>query len=353
MSFNVVHPQFKLNGRSFKNEIELLVYVDEFYVSLSIFLRDWFDKESFVIIKTSGSTGTPKPIKLQKEHMINSAKATGEFFSLKENTKALLCMSSEYIAGKMMLVRAMVLGWSIDVVEPVSNPLSINKKNYDFSAMVPLQLQNSLEGIHRVKKLIVGGGVVAETLKQQLLNVSTQVFATYGMTETITHIAVKKLNHFEKTPSFYNVLPEVEISIDKRNCLIINGSKVSNETIVTNDVVQLISENEFEWLGRYDNVINSGGIKLHPEKIEHKLSKVIQNRFFVSGISDELLGEKLVLIIEDREGEISIENVLNHISKVKDLTKYEIPKEVFLVEKFIETGTKKIQRKKTLDLLFK
>ncbi|CAL2093210.1 O-succinylbenzoic acid--CoA ligase [Tenacibaculum sp. 190524A05c] len=353
MNFKKTHPSFKLNGNSFQNNHELLEYADQFSSSVKAFLEDWFNDNAFVIVQTSGSTGKPKPIKLQKDHMINSAKATGEFFSLKENTKALLCMSSEYIAGKMMLVRAMVLGWNIDLVEPVSNPLIGVDKNYDFSAMVPMQLQNSLNELYKVKSLIVGGGVVSEKLKQQISDVQTKVYATYGMTETITHIAVKKLNHFNTVPAFYKILPNVDVSIDSRGCLIINASKVASDLVVTNDVVQLVSENEFEWLGRYDNVINSGGIKLHPEKIEHKLSKVIQNRFFVAGITDELLGEKLVLIIEDKLDEINVEKMLDVISNNKDLTKYEIPKEVFLVEEFIETETKKIQRSKTLDLIIK
>ena len=227
-------------------------------------------------------------------------------------------------------------------------------KEYDFSAMVPLQLQNSLPDIHCVKKLIVGGGAVSMELQKRIQHIETQIFATYGMTETITHIAVKKLNHFatilkdtkEKkiAESFYKVVPNITIYKDERNCLLIKAPKVSDDFIITNDVVSLISDTEFEWLGRFDNVINSGCVKLHPEKIEEKLAVLIKERFFVAGIKDTFLGEKLVLIVEGEEKTY-------RFSSVGNIAKYEIPKEVHFVTKFIETEKKKIQRSKTLNLL--
>ncbi|WP_428740565.1 AMP-binding protein [Tenacibaculum sp.] len=367
------HKKIQLNGVSFTSEEELLSFSKTTNSSVFSFLSDWFNTEDFVVVQTSGSTGKPKPIPLKKEHMINSAKATGAFFDLKENTTALLCLSTDYIAGKMMLVRALTLGWKIDIVEAASNPLEGVDTVYDFSAMVPLQLHNSLKDLHKVKKLIVGGGVVSSDLIEGIQNLSTEVFATYGMTETITHIAVKKLNNnvslrgemtkqsvgkeitsqmkFVRNDEYYKVLPNVQLSQDSRNCLVIDAPKVSTERIVTNDVVRLISDTEFEWLGRYDNVINSGGIKLHPEKIEEKLSKIISNRFFVIGISDKRLGEKLVLIIEGVTSSAVEKSLKTEVKSLKELSKYEIPKEIYFVDEFVETETKKIQRKKTLDLL--
>ncbi|WP_422091639.1 AMP-binding protein [Tenacibaculum ovolyticum] len=347
---NQIHKNFKLNGKSFLSEDELIDFSKTISNSVVTFLTDWFNENDFVIVQTSGSTGKPKPIALKKEFMKNSALATGAFFNLKENTTALLCLSTDYIAGKMMLVRALTLGWQLDIITTEASPLKEIKKQYDFSAMVPLQLRNSLNELHRVNKLIVGGGVVSNDLIDAIQNISTKVFATYGMTETITHIAVKKLNNFTslkgetKQQSFYETLPNVKIDVDARSCLIIEAPKVSSEIISTNDVVKIISETKFEWLGRYDNVINSGGIKLHPEKIEEKLSKLITNRFFVIGVPDIILGEKLILIIEGIKGTIDY-------SLLSNLTKYEIPKEVYFLDEFIETATKKIQRKKTLKLL--
>ncbi|AUC15511.1 O-succinylbenzoic acid--CoA ligase [Tenacibaculum sp. SZ-18] len=351
MDFSQIHSSFKLNGIRFNSKADLIEYVKTSFSSTHDFFVNWFNDEDYLIVQTSGSTGKPKPIKLLKEQMINSALATGAFFEIKENTTALLCMSVDYIAGKMMLVRAMVLGWDLDIFNAVSNPLSLTDKNYHFSAMVPLQLEKSLDQIERIDKLIVGGGVVSESLKSKILKVKTEIFATYGMTETITHIAVKKLNQLKERPSFYKVLPNVKIYIDQRNCLMINAPLVANEIVLTNDVVQLVSENEFEWLGRYDNVINSGGIKLHPEKIEHKLSKLIQNRFFTVGIKDERLGEKLVLVIENNATEINSEEVIKRINEFPEIKKYEVPKEIYFVKSFIETETKKVQRRKTMDLV--
>jgi O-succinylbenzoic acid--CoA ligase len=362
MKNNQFHIDFKLNGNSFFSVDELLLYSKTLSDATHKFLTDWFSVDAFIEVETSGSTGKPKMIQLKKEFMVNSALATGKFFNLQEKTTALLCMSVDYIAGKMMLVRALVLGWEIDVVEPKSNPLQNRDKGYDFSAMVPMQLQNSLSEIHKIKKLIVGGGVVSEELQKQIQDVSTEVFATFGMTETITHIAVEKLNNFRYTElvseSHYQILPNVSIFQDNRNCLVIDAPKVSQGKIITNDIVALVSAKEFRWLGRYDNVINSGGIKLHPEEIEKKLSLMISHRFFVTGIADRTLGERLVLIIEkNNTTDVAEESLRKQIElklkEGKNLAKFQTPKEIYFVEEFVQTETKKIQRKKTLDLLFK
>lgn len=346
---NKFHKNFQLNGYAFSSEEELFTYAKKTSESVCLFLEQWLSSEEFIAVKTSGSTGKPKSILLKKEFMVNSAKATGAFFNLKEGTSALLCLSVDYIAGKMMLVRSLTLGWRIDIVKPISNPLDSIEKEYDFSAMVPLQLQNSLTNIHKVKKLIVGGGVVSKALQKQIEKVKTKIYATYGMTETITHIAVKKLNNFSVTSNklerlFYETLPNITIYKDQRNCLLIKAPKISEEFIISNDVIELISDTKFQWLGRSDNVINSGGVKLHPETIEEKLAIMITQRFFVAGVKDVVLGEKLILIIEGGEKKYDL-------SKIKNLTKYEKPKEVYFIPKFIETKTKKIQRLKTLNLL--
>jgi O-succinylbenzoic acid--CoA ligase len=343
-----VHKDFKLNNRSFLNSDELIIYAEEVSVSLHTFLTSWFSKDDFIVVKTSGSTGKPKNISLKKAYMKNSALATGAFFNANEKTKALCCLPVEYIAGKMMVVRAMVLGWHLDVAEPSSNPLEHNNQHYDFSAMVPLQLNNSLEKIEQIDQLIVGGGVVSYPLEASIQNLSTQMYATYGMTETITHIAVKSLNESclpeLVSGAYYQTLPNVSISTDARNCLVIHAPKVSDEVVVTNDIVNIISETEFEWKGRYDNVINSGGVKLHPEEIEKKLSPYISSRFFVAGLPDEQLGEKLVLIIEGEMSDFSIADAMS-------LTRFETPKAIFFIEKFSETPTGKVQRSKTVKLI--
>ena len=362
MEQNKFHKSFKLNGSAFTSVDELLKFSNHISVDIFQFLKNWFANDKNITVKTSGSTGAPKSIQLKKELMVNSALATGVFFNLAEKTTALLCLPMQYIAGKMMLIRALTLGWHLDVVASNSNPLAIIEKQYDFSAMVPLQLENSLPKISLIKKLIVGGGSVSNALQDKLQNISTEVFATYGMTETITHIAVKQLNNNSSLrsgmtkQSFYLSLPNVTIYKDQRNCLVINAPKVAEEIIFTNDVVELISDKHFEWLGRFDNVINSGGVKLHPEKIEEKLSQILDNRFFVTGIQDDKLGEKLVLVIEENSENVissTIEkSIFDAINALTSLTKFEKPKEIYFTERFIETETGKIQRIKTLQKIF-
>jgi len=357
------HTHFRLNGIQFSSKNDLLAYSKTISSSVHSFLVNWFDDTAFVTVQTSGSTGKPKSIRLKKEHMTNSALVTGTYFELPAKTTALLCLSADYIAGKMMLVRALVLGWELDITTTDSHPLKGLSKTYDFSAMVPLQVYNSIDELYHVKKLIVGGGAVSIDLQKMIDAAETEVYATYGMTETITHVAVKKLTNFghavpnprENSASHYDILPNIKISKDSRGCLVIDAPKISDETINTNDLVEMISETEFNWLGRYDTVINSGGIKLIPEQIERKLSEVIENRFFVTGMADAILGERLLLILEQdvtSSDSDAHQNCIEKISNLKSLSKFEVPKEIYFIEKFIETETKKINRTKTLEKLF-
>ena len=349
------HTDFKLQGKSFESSKELIDFSRSITPEIYSFLNEWFHTKKVFDVKTSGSTGPPKVIELQKKHMIQSALATGEFFELFNGTKALLCMNPTYIAGKMMLVRALVLGWHLDIVSPAANPLKNCDKQYDFAAMVPLQLHQSLEDIYKVKKLIVGGGAISQELASKIQHIETEVFATYGMTETITHVAIKKLNQFrsndEALAAHYTVMPNISISLDERNCLVIDAPGIANEKVITNDLVELVSETEFIWHGRYDSIINSGGIKLIPEYIEEKLSGVISNRFFVAGVPDTVLGEKMILVVENKPENISSENLRKEIKKLKFMSKFEIPKEIFVLKSFVETPTKKINRAKTMGLI--
>lgn len=336
-----IHPDFKLNGKSYTN---LELFSEAFYLkengqlfekAIGKFLYEWLNKESFVFVKTSGSTGKPKKIVLDKNAMIASAKATGLFFNLQPKNSTLLCLSADYIAGKMMIVRAITLGLHLDTIEPNSNPLS-NKK-YDFVAMVPMQVANSLEQLHLVETLLIGGTKVSYQLTQQILKTNCKVFESYGMTETISHIAIKQIGAKE-----FTVLPNVTISLDDRNCLVIEALALSPDKIITNDIVEILNETQFILKGRIDNVINSGGVKIFPEEIEEKLSKYISTLFFIASESDEKFGEKVILVIEGKPFEIDV-------TIFSDLSKYQMPKKIVFVDKFIETDTNKINRKKTLE----
>jgi o-succinylbenzoate---CoA ligase len=343
ITYKNVNNHFKLNGFHLnRKDLCRVAYSfikegDEHEKSVGDFILDWFDKKSYIELNTSGTTGNPKIIKIDKQAMLNSALATGDFFDLRPGDKALHCLSTKYIAGKMMFVRGFILGLDMDFVAPSSNPLLHNETKYDFVSMVPLQAQNSLTELKNVKKMIVGGAKMSKALEKSLSKLSTKGYETYGMTETITHIAAKKIG--EKA---FSVLPNIKIYQDNRNCLVINAPKISEEIIVTNDLVELINENEFVFLGRIDNIINSGGIKLIPEQIEEKLSNKIHSRFFVAGIQDATLGEKLALIIEGEKQPLD-ETIFD------GLDKYERPKEVFYVSKFIETQNGKIKRKEILE----
>jgi O-succinylbenzoic acid--CoA ligase len=337
-TFQNVHNQFKLNGFHFNKEDLIRVAYsfikegDAFEKPVGNFIYDWFDNNSFLEIKTSGSTGAPKVIKIEKQAMVNSALATGDFFNLHAGNKALLCLPMDYIAGKMMFVRALILGLDLDFIAPTSNPLKNNTTQYDFVAMVPMKVENSLKELVQVKKLIVGGVAMNFQLQQKLMELPTQIFETYGMTETSTHIAVKKLGS-----EVFNTLPNVEIGVDERNCLTISAHKISAEKIVTNDIVELISSDQFIFKGRIDNVINSGGVKLFPEQIEAKLNPFISNRFYISSISDDTLGQKAVLVIESEP--IAIDDAI-----FEGLSKYERPKQIIFKPKFDETPSGKVIR---------
>ncbi|MGF1560422.1 MAG: AMP-binding protein [Flavobacteriaceae bacterium] len=358
-SIKKIHQRFKLNGTSYNDgQLKELAYSfikegQAYEQEIGAFMLDWLDQRDTIAVKTSGSTGTPKKILLRKQHMINSARATADFFGLKAGSSALLCLPAQYIAGKMMLVRAFVSGLELDCVVPSATPLAATQKIYDFCAMVPLQLENSLHNIEKLKKLLVGGAPMALQLKNQVQLSSTQIYETYGMTETITHVAVNHINS-KKTlgpsgvESIFTALPNVHFEKDNRDCLVITAPKVSENPVITNDIVNLISETQFEWLGRIDNVINSGGIKLFPEQIEAKLSELISNRFFVIGLFDKNLGQKLVLIVE---GKINIELLTKEIAALSSLGEYEVPKTIYNLPKFLETETGKILRNENLQLI--
>ncbi|MDI1254797.1 MAG: AMP-binding protein [Flavobacterium sp.] len=341
-TYNNVHNRFKLNGFQLDREdlcrvaYSFIKEGDDFEKPVGNFILDWFDNNDFIEMHSSGSTGIPKVIRVHKQTMVNSAIATGDFFELSSGDKVLNCLPVKYVAGKMMFVRGFILGLDMDFVAPSANPLRNNETVYDFTAMVPLQAQNSISALHNVKKMIVGGSKISAALEKALLTLPTQSFETYGMTETVSHIAAKRVGD-----KFFTVLPNVSIAIDDRNCLVIDAPNISDEQIVTNDIVELISDTEFIWNGRIDNVINSGGIKLIPEQIEEKLAKLIERRYFVTGIADADLGEKLVLVIEG-ESYILPENLFDVLDK------YEKPKEVLFIPRFKETGNGKVIRKDSL-----
>ncbi|MGQ7947398.1 AMP-binding protein [Flavobacterium sp. WC2509] len=344
LTYKNVHHQFKINGYHLTREdlcriaYSFIKEGADFEQSVGDFILDWFDDKPYVDMYTSGTTGEPKAIRIEKEAMVQSAIATGDFFGLEPGNRVLHCLPARFVAGKMMFIRAFVLGLDMDFVAPNSHPLEYNDEKYDFAAMVPLQAKSSISKLKNIKKLIIGGVKVHKSLEQELLKLPIEIYETYGMTETITHIAAKKIGQ-----EAFTTLPNVTVSVNEDQCLEIVAKNIRDEKIVTNDIVKIISDKQFVWLGRFDNIINSGGIKILPEQVESKLSTLIPRRYFIGGEQDEILGEKVILYVEGDK--------MNIDSSIFDsLDKYEKPKEVVFIPKFKETATGKFMREESKKL---
>lgn len=333
---------------NFSSSDTLLQFEEKLPEFIALFLKNWFSDSKFMKVQTSGSTGTPKILDVEKDKMLNSAKMTCDFLGLKEGNTALLCLPTEYISGKMILVRAIERRMKLLIQTPSLFPLENITKEIDFCAMTPLQVQNSLDKIHCIKKLIIGGASISESLKQQLIqkNPRTKIYETYGMSETLSHIALKSIS--PKREEYFRVLDGIKISQDQRGCLVINAPLLNDKILITNDLIKLKNKREFNFLGRIDNIINSGGIKISPENLEDWIKKFIPNELVFIGIPDINLGEKLVLVLEGKEDL----NLKSHILQLPFEKKYLKPKEIIFIEKIPRTPNNKIDRLGLKNLLY-
>jgi O-succinylbenzoic acid--CoA ligase len=328
------------------------------------FCRDWLKGKGSFVVHTSGSTGTPKPIQLSRHQMEASARQTITALELKPGATALLCMNPAYIGGKMMLVRAMEGNMALRLVEAGANPLDqlAAHETFDFTALVPLQLEAvlkddySLHLLEKAKAVIIGGAPVSQQLRSRLQKIAAPIYSTYGMTETVSHIALQRLTG-PATQNYFKAFPDVQLGQDARGCLTIAGTVTANQLITTNDVVELIDSHHFRWLGRADNIINSGGIKIQLEKIEQLAEKLLlrceqQRNLFAWSLPDERLGQKLVLIVEgpplQERDEANWQQLFT-----QELVKYEQPKAIFYIPQFRQTPSGKIQKAETAALLAK
>jgi o-succinylbenzoate---CoA ligase len=333
------------------------IHLTEFEKNTFNFIQAWNQGVEDFILQTSGSTGTPKEIRVTRTQMYASARMTQEALGLERNSTALICIDTKYIGGKMMIVRSLVVGMKMIIMDPVSDPLEHfpSDQVINFSAWVPLQLKTVLGSKHphllnNIEKIIIGGAPLDDVTINQLQHYSTTFFATYAMTETISHVALRVLNGLSKQPYFV-ALPGVRLSVDGRNCLVIT-TPFLEEPVITNDLVDLKSTNEFEWLGRWDNIINTGGVKISPEKIEAAIGSIfknhkVENRFFVSSIPDERLGQRLILVVEGTEIPPSkLRSIIDEIFTT--VPRFETPKELFFTPRFSLTSTGKINRVKSM-----
>lgn len=316
---------------------------------INFFLDEWYSNNEFIKLQTSGSTGCPKIIYAKKQYLIDSAKRTGAFLNLKSGDSALCCLPLDFIAGKMMFIRALILNLKLYYITPTSYPIKYLNFPINFCAMTPMQVSCSLHKIKLIKKLIIGGSVVSEELKKELFKYNNLIYESFGMTETYSHFACKKLSQLSKL-DYFSVLDGFSISQDKRGCLVVK-TPFHNSLLVTNDVVK-INHQTFKFLGRLDFMINSGGIKIFPEIIEKKIYQLgyINYEFIVSSVYDKQLGEKLILIIEHNI-ENNTEEHYNYyknnilVKLKKQLNKYEVPKDIIFIKKFKRTINGKIIRK--------
>ncbi len=308
------------------------------------FIIDWLSNAETIKVTTSGSTGVPKTMQLNKKYVKKSAEATNSFFGLKKGDKALLCLPVKYIAGKLMIVRALEGKYNLYCVEPSLTP-RFDEAPIDFSAMTPAQansLMASNQGrllLGNINQLILGGDRIPTSLEKKLQTIDTKVWHTYGMTETITHVALRRVNGNDASEWFY-AMKHVSLS-HQDNQLVINAPAIGVNRMVTNDVVDFNRDGGFKVLGRKDNVVISGGIKLFPETIEKKLEGVCNKPFYFSGVSDDTLGSKLVMYIESDEF-MDLEPLRKKVFLLLD--KYEIPKDIIVKKHFKRTISNKIIR---------
>ena len=316
-----------------------------------LFIQEWLSPAPVLEVTTSGSTGVPRKIAFTRDKMINSALRTGDFLGLKPGERALLCLPANYIAAKMMIVRAFVLGLDLITVHPSSNPLKDSNEAYDFAAMTPMQVhqilhsENGLEKLGKINKLIVGGGDLDALIAGELSKLTSVVYHTYGMTETLTHVAMKKLAPMPD--GAFGALPGTWFEKDERNCLVINDALLGIQGLGTNDQVELLSETSFSIQGRIDNIINTGGIKINPEVVENRIQAKLKHRIVVAGKKDRVLGEKVVLVVELRNEGTPTD--LEAVLEGAGLGKFEKPREVYFVDAFPETSSGKIRRKKLME----
>lgn len=282
-------------------------------MSLEAFLSEWNNDSPYVHVQTSGSTGAPKPMLVEKSCMLASARITNDFLGLQPGDTALLCMSLDFIAGKMMVVRALERHLRLITVEPSGHPLALNDQPaISFAAMVPLQVYNSLqvpaerERLKQIRHLIIGGGAIDDALADQLKDFPNAVWSTYGMTETLSHIALRRLSGPDAS-LWYTPFPSVHVSLSPDNCLVVDAPEVCPAPIVTNDIAEFSSVNSkqstvnspcFRILGRKDNIICSGGLKIQAEALECQLRPYLQESFIITKRSDEKFGEVVVLLTE-------------------------------------------------------
>lgn len=323
----------------------------------------WLNGQDVFTLHTSGSTGHPKPIQVTNKQLEASVYATAKALSLKEGTRALACLNIDFIAGFMMLIRAMELGWYVTVVSPSRNPLSTlpEDQEFDFTALVPMQLSEILADpithprVKKLGKILLGGVGLTPPQVKEFRHLEQDVYHGYGMTETVSHVALRRVNQNSDLPNKYNITGEVSFGTDERGCLFFEGEVTGNRRIQTNDRASVDHDSRgFILHGRIDNVVNSGGLKIQLEELEnllyHKfMEQNIHCQFYFWRRPDPLLGEALVLVVE---GKPQLKNTILPVIE-KEIERRKRPKEIYFTESFLKTGSDKIDKGRTFEQLNK
>lgn len=333
------------------------------------FCQHWLSGQDTFVVRTSGSTGRPKPISLSRQQMCASAHLTGKRLGLRHGDKALVCLSTEHIAGMMMLVRGFELGLKLTVITAARNPLAgfTEQTHFQFTALAPLQIQeiikatpNKVAILNRMRAILLGGAAVADSLQAELQALTVPIYHTFGMTETASHIALRCLNGAQAS-DYFEPLDGVELGIDWRGCLTICSAVSGHETLHSNDRVELRADGCFRWLGRIDNVINSGGVKIQAEQVEKALATLFQSlhggglaerRFMIGPLPDPQFGQVVVAVIEGEpiSSDIQIQ-IRKELLERSLLKRYEVPRCFYFMSRLLETPTGKIDRRANLQQL--
>jgi len=347
------YPGLRLNGNFHSRDSILSGEFDgnlsDFDREILKFAQEIFGGKSWQLVETSGSTGIPKQLRFSKKAFVQSAEATNEYFILDETAQALLALPMRYIAGKMMVVRAIIGQYNLVSASPSGLPL-VKSGQFDFVPLTPFQvsqsLENTPEALKKVRSVLIGGGQVSEAMRRQLNSAGIRAYASFGMTETLSHFAISKLGD-DAIDVLYHPLKNVEIKVDKRGCLKVRWAGIARRWLYTNDLVEIRGKS-FIWLGRTDNLINSGGIKVIPERVEKRLAHLITSPFFVGSLAHPKLGEEVCLFVEapDHEEDISLTEIQNVLSD----SPFWQPRKILYLKQFSYTETGKIIRKDSIAL---
>ena len=300
---------------------------------------------------TSGSTGPPKPIVLSRTQLHSSAHKTIQVLGLQQNYNALVCISIDHIGGKMMLVRGMELGMDLYLQQPSSEVAYQNLPKIDFVALVPVQLKHLTQSepgrdfLTNCQVTIVGGAQLDASMEKELDQYPNPIYHTFGMTETASHFALRLLNGPSKQ-HFYQILPGVEMSLDDRGCLTVKGDITNNKALITNDLVSIIDKNTFRWLGRKDQVINTGGYKVHPELLQNSIQQLldainIKAKHLITDLPHPKWGQQVVLVLESQPLTATTEQELKTLLK-QHLKAPEVPKQIKYLDSFPRTDSGKV-----------